>query len=139
MEGEYAGEELRIEVRTFSLNNRSGSRPAHANWSCSCWRLRSNGLLRVPSWMTYRSRWTHPSPTSTLQCWTISQNLCPRHTFRVDPRRPPRCHRRNFRRTARPRARVPHYRRFRDRICRGDRNRARLLNPDETNRCHLPF
>ena len=93
--------------------------------------------------MTCRWHWMHRQPTLTLPSLKSSQNLYRRHTFRVDLRHLLWRHRlssSSFRRRAQPRAQFPlrHCRRFRDRICLGERNRARPLNPDET-RCHLPL
>jgi hypothetical protein len=136
MEGEYAGEELRIEVRAFLFRRSEDSEAGSPFWLRSYWKRRWNGLLRVPSWMTWPSRWTRPPPRSAPQSWKSNQSPYPRrHILCVDLRHPSR--RRSSRRspgTARRRraqARLRRCRRSRGRTCLGKRTRARPLNPDE--------
>ena len=139
MEGEYAGEELRIEVRGFLVWFRRSSgilKMLTIPWFHSYWRLRWNDLLRVPFSMTYRSHWTRPSSKSALRSRKSNQSLHPRsHTFRVDLRRPsPQRSSPNLPPgTAPRRAQIAlrHCRRSRGRTCPGKRSRARPSNPGE--------
>ena len=136
MEGEYDGEELRIEVRVSHQNFCKGFPPVNG-FFLSCSKPRWNDLLRAPSWTIYRSRWIRRrSPVQARQSRKSRQSLHRRLTSHVDLRSLPSRRRLKHRRAMQPRVQVwlPRCLRLRDPIHLGAIPDEELCTPFSRSR-----